>query len=61
MADADSFFREEILGIFLGMLDESELDHLYHILYFHLFHQVTVIFQVFLAEYFKSLCCPHRS
>ena len=33
MADADSFVREEILGIFLGMLDESELDHLYHLIF----------------------------
>ena len=47
MADADSFVREEILDIFLGMLDESELDHLYNILHFDLFHQVTVIFQGF--------------
>ena len=47
MADADSFVREEILDIFLGMLDESELDHLCNILYFDLFHQVTVIFQGF--------------
>ena len=29
MADADGFVRRETLGIFLGMLDKSELDHLF--------------------------------
>ena len=29
MADADGFIRRETLDIFLGMLDKSELDHLF--------------------------------
>ena len=29
MADADDFVRGEILDIFLGILDGSELDHLF--------------------------------
>ena len=29
MADADGFVRGETLNIFLGMLDERELDHLF--------------------------------
>ena len=29
MADADDFYRGETLDIFLGMLDASQLDHLF--------------------------------
>ena len=29
MADADDFYRGETLDIFLGMLDVSQLDHLF--------------------------------
>ena len=29
MADVDGFVRGETLDIFLGMLDEGELDHLF--------------------------------
>ena len=60
MADADGCVRGETPDIFLDILDERELDHLFeeevdnikhevvsYSFFFYLFHQIIVVFQIF--------------
>ena len=60
MADADGCVRGETPDIFLDILDERELDHLFeeevdnikhevvsYSFFFDLFHQIIVVFQIF--------------
>ena len=71
MTGAAGFFWGEILNVFLGMLDESELDHLFKEEMDNIRHKVLscryiliyfirlLTFFRFLAEHFRSLCPPH--
>ena len=71
ITDPDGFVRRETLNIFLGMLDESELDQAFeeemdNIKRDIIFYRYLLIcfirllqFSRFFAEYFKSLCLPH--
>ena len=64
MTDADGFVREETVDIFLGMLDESELEQLFEeetdniklevISYEHVLIYFTGL--LWFSEYFKKLC-----
>ena len=71
MADADGFVRGETLDIFIDILAESELDHLFEEEMDNIKHEVIsyiyaliyfiklLYFSRFLAKYFKSLCSQH--